>query len=99
MKEIRLFTEEDKKLLKMPIPHSPCISCNMGFSCYGCQQQCEYNHRVEKYKENGILRYALDIQQILDKKERILDLEFEIKNTIKDFPEEIRYIAEDMAKL
>ena len=97
MRKIRLFTEEDKELLKMPIPHSPCINCSMGFSCYGCQQQHEYNHTVEKYKESGIFQYALNIQQILDKKEKISDLELEIKNTINDFPEEIRYIAKDMA--
>lgn len=99
MKEIKFFTKEDRELLKTPIPTSPCKRCGMGWSCCGCQLQREYDHAVEKYKENSILQYALNIREIIDNKEKISDLEYKIKNIVESFPEEIKDIAEDMAKL
>ena len=58
------FSDEDIKMLKIPLPYNPCEYCGGKEYCCGCQKEREYVHKINKYKELGIYDIACNIQEV-----------------------------------
>lgn len=65
------LTDEDIKLIKTPLPQSPCKGCSMGIGCCGCPEHTEYLKHLKPYEDNNILDIAKDVSTLIATKERI----------------------------
>ena len=90
------FSDEDIKMLKIPLPHNPCEYCSGKEYCCGCQKQSEYVHKITKYKELGIYDIACNIQEahnikasIRDFKNKISSLQTELEVVKGYIPQEV----------
>ena len=90
------FSDEDIKMLKIPLPYNPCEYCGGKEYCCGCQKQSEYVHKITKYKELGIYDIACNIQEahniqasIRDFKNKISSLQTELEVVKGYIPQEV----------
>lgn len=74
------FSDEDIKMLKIPLPYNPCEYCGGKEYCCGCQKEREYVHKITKYKELGIYDIARNIQEVRHIQVSIRDLENKIRS-------------------
>ena len=74
------FSDEDIKMLKIPLPYNPCEYCGGKEYCCGCQKETEYVHKITKYKELGIYDIARNIQEVRHIQVSIRDLENKIRS-------------------
>ena len=79
------FSDEDIKMLKIPLPYNPCEYCGGKEYCCGCQKEREYVHKVNKYKELGIYDIACNIQEV-----------HHIQASIRDFENKIRSLQTEL---
>lgn len=91
------FSDEDIKMLKIPLPYDPCEYCGSNRSyCCGCQKEREYVHKITKYKELGIYDIARNIQEvrhiqvsIREYKNKIINLQTELDDLKTCIPQEV----------
>ena len=74
------FSDEDIKMLKIPLPYNPCEYCGGKEYCCGCQKEREYVHKITKYKELGIYDIARNIQEVRHIQVSIRDFENKIRS-------------------
>ena len=79
------FSDEDIKMLKIPLPYNPCEYCGGKEYCCGCQKEREYVHKINKYKELGIYDIACNIQEV-----------YHIQASIRDFENKIRSLQTEL---
>ena len=79
------FSDEDIKMLKIPLPYNPCEYCGDKEYCCGCQKEREYVHKINKYKELGIYDIACNIQEV-----------HHIQASIRDFENKIRSLQTEL---
>ena len=82
------FSDEDIKMLKIPLPYNPCEYCGGKEYCCGCQKEREYVHKITKYKELGIYDIARNIQEVRHIQVSIRDLE----NKIRSLQTELEFV-------
>ena len=79
------FSDEDIKMLKIPLPYNPCEYCGGKEYCCGCQKEREYIYKITKYKELGIYDIACNIQEV-----------HHIQASIRDFENKIRSLQTEL---
>ncbi len=91
------FSDEDIKMLKIPLPYDPCEYCgNSMMYCCGCQKQTEYVREIAKYKTLGIYDIACNIREvrhiqasIRDYQNKIINLQAELDDIKSCIPQEV----------
>lgn len=84
------ITDEDKELLKKPLPINPCNNrCPDRHSCCGCPKLTEYDKTIKAYQDADIYVWALTIGSVNEVEEKIKELEEEKKQLISKLPKEI----------
>lgn len=81
------FTDEDKKLLKIPLPDNPCTNCGAGAACCGCPKGDDYNKKVKPYKDANIYDIAVSLQRITILNNKIKQCLDEITTINTNLPE------------
>lgn len=88
-----IFTEEDYKLLKKPIPLSPCRNClknSMGLnSCCGCAEYKKYEREIKPYEDNNLVNIAVKIRRYYSILREIDELNIEICQLLGELPYEV----------
>lgn len=86
-----VFSEEDKKLLSQPLPQNPCDYClTKRWSCCGCDKQRSYDEKIKPYKDSGIFEYKMIIDEIKEKKLKIMWTQGKINRLKAELPKELR---------
>lgn len=80
------FDNEDRRLLSIEVPDSPCDKCHQGTSsaCCGCPSYTEYLEIIKPYKDRNIYDLALKFKRIKSIEKEIERLEEELKNIKKE---------------
>lgn len=86
-KTIRVYTEEDKKLLNTPLPLNPCDKCNLGGGCCGCPDVRKYEEAVAPYRAARVYSDALLITELDKLGDRINNLVREYNRMRNELPE------------
>ena len=82
-----IFTEEDYKLLRKPLPKSPCINCTE--ICSGCNKLHNYMRTIKPYEYKNLLTYAGKLRDYYSIKTQIDQLNIELCNILSELPYEI----------
>ena len=72
------YTQEDKVMLKKPLPANPCDKCTAGTACCGCPDVLKYAEQVQPYRDAGIY-------DIARKMEKMREMEQQAKAIIAEY--------------
>lgn len=80
------FDDEDRRLLSIEVPDSPCKKCYQSTSsaCCGCPSYTEYLEIIKPYKDRNIYDLALKFKIIKTIEREIDKLEKELKKIKKE---------------
>lgn len=84
-----VLDEEDKKLLSIEIPDSPCNKCYLNSNgCCGCPDGTKYYEKIKPYKDRNILDIAIKIKRMR-----------KLQNEIKEKKKEVDRISEELKNI
>lgn len=88
-----IFSEEDYKLLKKPIPVSPCRDCGCGIlnksTCSGCDKYTKYQREIKPFEDNNLVNIAVLLKRYYTIQREINQLNIEICQVLTDLPDEV----------
>ena len=82
-----IFTEEDYKLLRKPLPKSPCNNCTE--ICSGCDKLYNYMRAIKPYEDKNLLEYAGKLRDYYSIKTQIDQFNIQLSNILSELPYEI----------
>lgn len=76
------YTQEDKVMLRKPLPPNPCDTCAAGAECCGCPDGRKYAEAVKPYKDAGIYDIARKMEKMreMEKQARAIVSEYQKMN-------------------
>lgn len=84
-----ILDEEDKKLLSIEIPDTPCKICPLrNGGCCGCPEYGKYAMEIKPYEDRNILDIAIKIKRMN-----------ELENEIKYKQKEVNRISEELKNI
>lgn len=76
---IQIFDENDKNLLKVPLPDNPCNGCRMVADCCGCPSANAYREAIQPYKDANIFEIAQKLKRRNELHEKIFQYNKELE--------------------
>lgn len=86
-----IFTEEDYKLLKRPIPVSPCRECfaKSSYTCGGCPEYTKYKKDIKPYEDNNLVNVGFQLRRYYAIQRDINKLNIELSQLLAEIPDDV----------
>ncbi len=99
MQTIQIFTDEDKEMLKQPLPDNPCnhpLCDGHAAECFGCEEYHKYKEIVKLYEERGLLQITSYYKRINNILKEIKRYEKEVRSLAKELPDFLQEKIKEM---